>query len=641
MSKAGTDNPRIVVDDSHLPGLVIRNRNFVLLWLAYGISAIGDHLSELALLRECGGLGRDDTTRVQALMQFGFFLPFVLIGPFAGWWADRFNRKWTMFASDLLRAAIMLSLVWLVPVMRDAGFGDATAVVPLVFTGFFAAFFSPARQALLPTLVRTNQLVRANAMISALGTIGTILSAVLAGVIVKHLGTNWNYSLDSVTFLVSALLVASIALSRARTVPQHRPVGMLQPLRDGFRYVRTHKRVLQLILLGTVFWAAAGSVTAMIPALVRDVFGGDIQDAGIYRGLVGIGLAVGAALMTLFGAAVSIPLAVLATVFGGSFWVLALAATVQFKLGSVASGISLFMIGFHGAGLLVTIMASIQRFVPNAKRGRVFGVSDMFTMGAMVAASGALGIPKIPNLDRYIPAIMLATSFGLFAAGCVSWWIYRKNETYGPFLELVRRFSNFIARFWWRLERIGPCTVPVEGPVLVAANHSSGVDPLLIIATSPNRVPGFVVEKKYMRVPIAGAIMRGVDCIPVDRENPESSALKRVLEKLANGDCVGIFPQGQIENPAEDAEARVGVGMIALRAGCPVIPVNISGTKYTKGVLAAFFKRHRARVRYGQPVDLADLIPNAKDREAQEAATARIMRSIAELGDIASNDGNS
>ncbi|MGE3181606.1 MAG: hypothetical protein AB7N71_08245, partial [Phycisphaerae bacterium] len=94
---------RPIVDDSHLPGLVIRNRNFVLLWLAYGISAIGDHLSELALLRECGGMGRGDTTRVQALMQFGVFLPFVVIGPFAGWWADRFTRKWTMVASVVCR----------------------------------------------------------------------------------------------------------------------------------------------------------------------------------------------------------------------------------------------------------------------------------------------------------------------------------------------------------------------------------------------------------------------------------------------------------------------------------------------------------------------------------------------------------
>ncbi|MGE3180761.1 MAG: MFS transporter, partial [Phycisphaerae bacterium] len=609
-----------------------------LLWLAYGISAIGDHLSELALLRECGGMGRGDTTRVQALMQFGFFLPFVVIGPFAGWWADRFTRKWTMFASDLFRAVLMLSLVWLVPAMHDAGFGDATAVIPLAAAGFFAAFFSPARQALLPTLIRTDQLVRANAMISALGTIGTILSAVLAGMIVKHLGTNWNYSLDSLTFFVSAVLVAAIAMSRARTVPEHRPVGVLLPLRDGFRYVRTHRRVLQLILLGTVFWAAAGSVTSMIPALVRDVFGGDIQDAGIYRGLVGIGLAIGAALMTLFGSAVSIPLAVLATVFGGAFWVFALALTVLFKVGAIPAGICLFMIGFHGSGLLITIMASIQRFVPNAKRGRVFGVSDMFTMGAMVAASGALGLPNIPNLDRYIPGILVVTGLGLFVAGVIAWRIYRRNETYGPFVEFVRRVGVFIARFWWRMERIGPCTIPPQGPVIVAANHASGIDPLLIIAASPNRTPAFLVERKYMNVPIAGAIMRGIDCIPVDRENPESSALKRVFEKLDAGDCIGIFPQGRLQKPEEDGvEPRAGIGMIALRAQCPVIPVHIAGTKYTKSMLAAFFLvRHRARVRFGPPVALSDLYDRGRDRDVQEAAAARVMLAIQELGDMAS-----
>ncbi len=71
--------------ESALPDLLIRNSNFFLLWAAYGISAVGDHLSELALLHERGGVDRPDATRVQALISFGFFLPFVILAPIAGW----------------------------------------------------------------------------------------------------------------------------------------------------------------------------------------------------------------------------------------------------------------------------------------------------------------------------------------------------------------------------------------------------------------------------------------------------------------------------------------------------------------------------------------------------------------------------
>jgi hypothetical protein len=65
-----------------LPDLLVRNRNFVLIWAAYGISALGDHLSELALLQERDAMGGLRATRIQALLSFGFFFPFML---FALW----------------------------------------------------------------------------------------------------------------------------------------------------------------------------------------------------------------------------------------------------------------------------------------------------------------------------------------------------------------------------------------------------------------------------------------------------------------------------------------------------------------------------------------------------------------------------
>ncbi|MCK4341149.1 MAG: MFS transporter [Phycisphaerae bacterium] len=633
-----------------LPDWLVRNRNFVLLWAAYGISAFGDHLSEMALLKEAGGLERDDVTRVQALMTFCFFAPFVIVGPFAGWWADRFSRKWTMIGADLVRAAVVFSIPFIFVLPRVAGllddpsYRDFLVALPLALTGTFAALFSPCRQAMVPTLIRDDQLVRANAMISALGTIGAILSAVVGGLLVDwavagHFGLQWNYWLDAVTFVASAVLLLGIAMSRSRAVPHEIPTGVWTPIRQGFRYVWQHRRVLQVILLGTVFWAAAGVVISVIPAIVSEVFGGKYSDAGMYRGLIAAGLALGAALLTLIGRALPVPLAILASVLGGACWIFALDAALIFKLGRLFTGLCLLMIGVHGAGILVTVMVIIQHFVPDARRGRVFGVADMCTMAAIVATTGLLGLPHIEHLDRYIPYLLGVTGAGLLLTTLLAWREYRRGDPFPAILWLVWRLVRFYSGFWCRVRRVGPCTVPRVGPVIVAANHTAGIDPIVMLSTCTHRLISFVVEEKYYRVPLASWFMRQDKCIPVNRENPTKSFLGNSLRHLKEGGCMGIFPQGTYVGPDEDEpDARPGVGILALRTGATVIPCHISGTRYDDNPFLAFIRRHNVRVRYGKPVDLSAFRGREREKDSPQLAGDLIMREIRALAPEAESD---
>ncbi len=617
-----------------LPRWLTQNRNFVLLWAAYGISAFGDHLSEMALFREAGGFDRDDATRVQALMTFCFFLPFVLLGPVAGWWADRFSRKWTMISADLARAAIMFSLTWTVPALFGLGLGDWSVTLPLAAAGAFAAFFSPSRQAMVPTLIRDDQLVRANALISALGTIGAILSTVVGGWLVElavagHFGVDWNFRLDAATFVASAVLLAGIDLRRSRAVPHDLPAGLWMPLRDGFRYVLEHRRILQVILLATVFWAAAGVIISVVPAIVRDVFGGSFAQAGTYRGLIVAGLALGAALLTLVGRALPISLGVLISVGGGAFWVFALDAACIWKPHDLFAGLCLLMIGVHGAGILVTSMVVIQRFVPDARRGRVFGVADMATMAAIVATTALLGLPRIDHLDRYVPGLLSGTGLLLAGSTVVAWRIYRRGDTLPAVAWLLWRVIRLYAALGARARRVGPCTVPRGGPVILAANHTCGIDPLVILGTCPARIVSFVVEQKYYRVPVAHWFMKLDGCIPVDRDNPTKSFLSGALRLLKSGGCLGIFPQGTYVPPGQPPPpARPGVGALALRTGAPVIPCHISGTRHSENPFLALFHRHRVRVRYGPPVDLTALRGQERAPDAPQRASEIIMNAI-------------
>ncbi len=617
------------------PESLLRNRGFMLLWAAYFIAAVGDNFNDLGQLKLMAAMEGEQATRLMALMLFGLFLPYIVLGPLAGWCADRFSRKGTMIAADLARAVVVINFATLVPAFQDWGFGPYTVMTTQMMLGVLAAFFSPARQAMLPTLVRSDQLVRANGMIGALAPIGAMIGFTVGGHAVEHFGAVWNFRVNSLTYVLSAALILLILAPRVQrqpTRPGRRHV--LTPLLEGFTYVRQHRRVAQMIGLGALFWGAAGVVYSCVPAIVKEIVSTRYSDVGNYRALPAVGMVVGAVLMTIVGPSLSIQPAIVTGLSLATVGLLALAAVFAAQLGGGLAALCLVLLGLGGAVLLVTINATLQRLVPDSRRGRVFGVSDMTTMAAMVLATGALGLTPIAGLDRYVAWILVLTAAAMFIALLVSSNVYGRSSPYSTTITSLWSVLVFYVRFWARVRRVGPCTVPREGPVILAANHTSGIDALLILSTCPHRLVGFLVDQRYYHAPIAGWFMRLVNCVPVNREKPGKSFLAQSLRHLKAGQCLGIFPQGTYVSPdEEDPEAKSGVGLLALRTDAPVIPVHLSGTRYDYNPFLALFRRHKARVRYGQPVDLSAFRGRERDKAAPQEATELIMREIRALAD--------
>jgi len=618
---------------------LLANRNFALLWAAYGISALGDHLSEMGLLATQRALdpGRTDLTQRQAVMMFVFMFPFFLLGPFCGWVADRVPRKRIMIAADIVRCVLMIEILpvlywlqrWMTPgYQAGEAVSLSVAVMPLAFVGVFAAFFSPARSALLPTLVRGDQLVRANALTSGLGMIATIASAVLGGYLVQRYGARWNFRIDGLTFLASALLLSFIVAPRGSHVGARASEHGLQALANGFAYVRKHGRVAEVILVSGVMWTAASVVRSLIPAVVKEVFHGGYADIGLYQGLLGLGLLLGAIILTLLGETLKSELAMAWSLklagLSGALMTLA----VWLGWGRAACGLALVLIGVFGAGIQVSVMALLQRMTPNNMRGRVFGVSDLVSMAGLLAATGLLGIPKWLNIDRHISWIMGLTSLFLLVAGLWTTSARLKRGRFGWAITFWKNLNEFYCRLWQRVRRDGLCTIPVEGPVIVAANHSSSLDPFLLTAMSPNRFVSFMIAREYAEIPGFRRLVELIECVPVNRTGMDVGSIKAALRHLSEGRVLGIFPQGGIQGPDEAVEIREGVGMLALRSGATVIPAYVSGTRFFRGVVRAFLWRHRAVVRYGPPVDLSAFAGRDKDRQAYREAAEKIAQAI-------------
>jgi len=615
---------------------LLRNRNFVLLWFAYGISAMGDHISELAILKTRDALDPTvDVTPLTARMTFMFFVPFFLLGPFTGLLADRLPRRALMISADIIRGGLMCVFGYLLA--QTAAWGSWGGFVPLLLVGVFAALFSPARSALLPTLVNDEQLVRANGMIAGLGIIATMAAALIGGYLADHYEPKVAFRVDAATFIASAVCLAMMrppsgAAHAADPSAEESPFAALA---DGLRYVRGHRHVRELLMIAALVWFCGPVVNSVIPAVVRDTYGGTFTDISGYRALLGLGFILGATIVTILGRALRAEIAITWGLFGISLAIGIFAASTMLPWSTTAlsrlGAVGITLAGLFGVSVMAAFDALLQRTVANRFRGRVFGFKDLVCTGALLIATGALGVPTAVRMDRWVGWLLLGVSVLTFVAGAVTLRVRLRRGLDRPWISFLRHLVEFVSKFWWGLERLGPVTVPRTGPVIVTANHRSIPDPPLLSACVPYRVLSFLIAAEYANLPIVRTVVRAAECIPVRRGTRETAATKEALRKLEAGNAVAIFIEGGIAPPGERRRPKDGVALLALRTGAPVIPAYISGTRYTKGVLAGCLARHRARVRFGPPVDLSDFDDHDRGRATVRAATERIYAAIIAL----------
>ena len=394
--------------DHHLPKRrwdLLGNRNFRLLWCAYGVSAMGDHLSEMAILKTQGALSTAvDVTPLDARMTFLFFVPFFLLAPITGWLADRLPRRGLMIMADLIRLGVMMGFATLIA--WTAPLGTWGPFLPLLLIGACAALFSPARSALLPTLIRPDQLVRANGLISGLGVIGTMFALLIGGYLAAHYNPILAFRLDALTFGISAALLIGLRAPRQRNDTfKSRGFGeTVRELAGGFKYALGHRRVRELLALAALVWFCGPLVKCVIPAVVRDVYEGGYQAMSGYRAFLGIGFILGAVAVSMLGDALRSEVAITWGFIGIGFSIAIFALSVFLPFTPRTLAI-VGAVGVIGAGMWgVVVMASLeslfQRVVPNRFRGRVFGVRDVGTAAALLTATGALGLPHLWICDE-------------------------------------------------------------------------------------------------------------------------------------------------------------------------------------------------------------------------------------------------
>jgi 1-acyl-sn-glycerol-3-phosphate acyltransferase len=178
------------------------------------------------------------------------------------------------------------------------------------------------------------------------------------------------------------------------------------------------------------------------------------------------------------------------------------------------------------------------------------------------------------------------------------------------FLGWVGFRALFKFYFGWRV--CNPERVPLSGPVILASNHASFLDPPLVGA-GVKRGINYLARESLFRFPILGWILHQWQVVPVDREGGGAKGLKAILDRLLAGGAIILFPEGTRTRDGQLQPARSGVGLTVIKSQASVVPVRVFGT-FEAYHREMHFPRpwRKVIVKYGQPMLFEQLRAEAK-----------------------------
>jgi MFS family permease len=407
--------------------LIRANRNFRRLWGAQIVSEIGDWfytLSIYTLLLEL--TGHAGSVALALVLQV---LPQTFVGPTAGVVNDRLKRKHVMIAADLVRFVIVLamllvrsrSLVWL--------------VYPLLLAETtMAAFFEPARNAVIPNITERSEVLAANTLSSATWSVNLMVGAAVGGVVAAFLGRNAAFILNALSFLASAILISGMRFdephAEVSTALRPRDLVDFSPVLEGISYIRSHRTLLPAVfakagelMIGPswVIFTVLGTHEFAMHGHGMDAAAGAMLGMSILLGGRGLGALVGPLIAARWAGQndrrlrLGILLGYLTiatgyTILGvsRSVWMAAACATVA-----------------HAGGSTVWVFSTtlLQMHTDDRFRGRVFSAD--LGLGSFTFATTAYLCGRL--LDSGISARAMSSATGvamLVPAAILSWALY-------------------------------------------------------------------------------------------------------------------------------------------------------------------------------------------------------------------------
>lgn len=401
--------------------LLRNNRAFRQLWLGQVVSQLGDWFNTIAIytiILNLTGSGRD-----VGLMLVARFLPSFVFGPLSGVLADRFSRRSIMIVSDLLRAGVVLGFL----IVRRADQLWIVYVLTVLQLGF-STFFEPAKTAAIPSIVSNRELVAANAISSVTWSVMLTLGAAIGGLITGWLGTDVAFVLDSLTYLLSAALIAGVRLPRRPLREKGKlTIGRVLGVTDtieGARYVNHRPRVLALLLVKPA-WGLGGGILTLLAVFGERIFpvgNSAATGIGVLFAARGIGTAVGPIVARRIAGEGTKRMQ---TTIGVSFLIgglgyIAFGSTPSFVVALIVLGLA------HTGGSILWVFSTVmlQRDVEDGFRGRVFAAELALLTLTMAASNYITG--ELLDRFHFSPRLVTVGIGILFLVPGLVWFVTQR-----------------------------------------------------------------------------------------------------------------------------------------------------------------------------------------------------------------------
>ncbi len=533
-----------------------------------------------------------------------FIAPFLLFSATSGQLADKYDK------ALMTRLVKNLEIV----IMVLAAIGLATTNVALMLgciflLGLHSTLFGPVKYAYLPQHLDERELTGGNGMIE-MGTFVAILLGNLAGGLLIALPAGaWLSGAQAVAVVSLVLGVLGRAVSQfVPATPATAPNLKINwnPFTETWANLKlAHGSIVVFRSLLGISWMWFFGVVflAQFPSFAKDVLHGDEHVASLLLVVFSVGIGAGSLLTeTLSRRHVEIGLVPL-----GAIGMTVFAADLYFAsrgLPSVPSQtVSTFLAnGAHwrvlfdlfalslSAGLYsVPMYALIQLRAPASHRARIIAANNILNAVFMIASSVIVGALLAMGLT--IPQV-----FGLTALAnlVVALYIFLLVPEY------LLRFVAFVAsRVVYRFKVRGDEHIPTVGPAIIACNHVSFVDAVLLMAASPRPIR-FVMDHRIFKIPVLGWLFKLAKAIPVASQKEDPAAYAAAFEAadkvLADGDLLCIFPEGAITRDGQLQPFKGGIMKILERRPVPVVPValqNLWGSYFSRVEGSAMVKPFR------------------------------------------------
>ena len=562
-------------------------------FMSQGLGAFNDNIFKNALAAllvfigsQLAGLNTNQVVNLSAML---FILPFFLFSALFGQFADKYEKSIQIQLIKLFEVGIML--------LATLGFwlnSISLLLFVLFLLGLQSTVFGPIKYGILPQILGKEELVGGNALIE-MGTFVAILAGTIAGPQLAGIEVGWPYWVG-----IAGLLVAVAGYLFSRRIPKAKAAcpdlkinwNIFSETFRNLKFLNENRVVLNSVLGISWFWFFGATFLVQIPSYSQNVLGGDENLMSTLLAMFIIGISTGSLLCErLSGKQVEIGLvpfgAIGLTLFGLDLYFASPASpgvgvtAVEF-LSSGANWrivVDLLLIGVFGGFYIVPLYALVQHRSSPQHLSRVIAGLNILNALFMVIAA-VLAMLMLGPAGFTIPDLFLMTAI---LNAVVAVYIF----TLVP--EFLMRFLVWmLIHSIYKVRVTGEDNIPEDGAVIVASNHVSFVDPL-IIGGMIRRPVNFVMYHKIYKIPVLNFIFRTGKAIPIAsrEEHPEilESAYRRIHGVLAEGDVLGIFPEGKITSDGEIQPFRPGIDKIIAEQPVPVLPValcNLWGSLFSR-----------------------------------------------------------